>query len=378
MTDASQIKYRAQTFADEVILPNVTAWERERRFPRDVFLAAAEAGLTAIETPVPHGGLGHSFSVKAEIAEILGAADYGLAMAILNTQNIGAKLARDAEPKVAARYIPSILSGERLGCTALTEPGAGSDFAAITTLATQHGGGWVLNGEKAWIINAAAADIVVMYAQTEAGSGGKGIAAFLIDGQRDGFERLPAFDVAGEYTIGVGGFRLTGYRVNASELLQPAGEAFKSALQSINGARIYVAAICCGMVAACLETAAQYGRSRKTFGQVLTNRQGWRWSLAEAEVDLAAARLMVRNASAQIDACENAMQSAAQTKIFATRMATRHIPALAQLMGAEGLREDYCFGRHQVGARMASFTDGSTEMLLDRLSIAYANPSGLS
>lgn len=376
MTDASQIKDRARTFACDVILPNVKAWERERRFPREVFPAAVEAGLTAIETPVSHGGLGHPFSVKAEIAEILGAADYGLAMSILNTQNIGAKLARDAEPEVAARYIPSILSGERLGCTALTEPGAGSDFAAINTLATPDGDGWVLNGEKAWIINAAAADVVVMYAQTEAGSGGKGIAAFLIDGQRDGFERVPAFDVAGEHTIGAGGFRLNSYRAHAGELLQPAGEAFKSALHSINGARIYVAAICCGMVAACLETVAQYGRTRTTFGQPLVNHQGWRWSLAEAETDLAAARLMVRNASAQIDAGENAMQSAAQSKIFATRMATRHVPALAQLMGAEGLRDGYCFGRHQIGARMASFTDGSTEMLLDRLSVTYAKPSG--
>lgn len=374
MTDASQVKERARTFVDEVILPNITAWERERKFPQDAFRVAAQAGLTAIETPVSHGGLGHPFSIKAEIAEILGAADYGLAMAILNTQNIGAKLARDAEPCVAGRYIPSILSGDRLGCTALTEPGAGSDFAAISTLATPDGDGWVLNGEKAWIINAAAADIVVLYAQTEAGSGGKGIAAFLIDGQRKGFERLPAFDVAGEHTIGAGGFRLQDYRADVSEMLQPAGKAFKAALHSINGARIYVAAICCGMVAACLETAAQHGRLRNTFGQSLTDHQGWRWSLAEAEVDLAAARLMVRNASAQIDAGENAMQFAAQTKIFATRMATRHVPALAQLMGAEGLRDCYCFGRHQVGARMASFTDGSTEMLLDRLSVAYAKP----
>ena len=207
--------------------------------------------------------------------------------------------------------------------------------------------------------------------QTEPGSGGKGIAAFLIDGQRDGFERVPAFEVAGEHTIGAGGFRLVNYRAAANEMLQLPGEAFKAALHGINGARIYVAAMCCGMVASCLETSAQYGRSRQTFGSPLVGHQGWRWTLAEAETDLAAARLMVADAAARIDRGENAMQAAAQTKIFATRMATRHIPALAQLMGAEGLRDHYPFGRHQVGARMACFTDGSTEMLLDRLSTAY-------
>lgn len=369
----ADLKKAAETFAREVIAPSIMQWERDRTFPRDVFKAAAKVGLTAIETPVAHGGLGLPFSAKVEIAEVLGSVDYGLAMSILNTQNIGAKLARDAEPEVAARYIPAILSGARLGCTALTEPTAGSDFAAISTHARRDGDGWILNGEKAWIINAAAADIVVLYAQTEAGSGGRGIAAFLIDGQREGFERLPAYDVAGEYTIGAGGFRLTDYRAAANELLQPAGQAFKAALLSINGARIYVAAICCGMVNACLETAANHGRSRQTFGQSLVAHQGWRWRLAEAEVDLAAARALVQDAAVQIAAGQNAMQTAAQAKIFATRMATRHIPALAQLMGAEGLRDAYPFGRHQVGARMASFTDGSTEMLLDRLSVAYRN-----
>ena len=372
MSDAETLLKQARTFANEVVQPNVTGWERARSFPREAFFAAAEAGLTAIETPVAHGGLGLSFSVKAKVSEILGAADYGFAMAILNTQNIGAKLARDASPDVAARYIPDILSAERIGCTALTEPGAGSDFAAISTMARPDGDGWVLDGEKAWIINAAVADLVVCYVQTEPGSGGKGIAAFLIDGQRAGFERLPPFEVAGEYTIGAGGFRLKSYRVEAGEMLQPPGQAFKSALHSINGARIYVAAICCGMVSACLEAAADYGRARSTFGKPLVGHQGWRWALAEAEVDLAAARLMVQEAAGQIDRDENAMQTAARTKIFATWMATRHIPALAQLMGAEGLREAYPFGRHQIGARMACFTDGSTEMLLERLSDAYS------
>lgn len=371
MTDAATMIARARDFAEAVILPNVTRWERERAFPREVFAQAAEVGLTAVETPTEHGGLGLPFSVKAEVAEILGAADYGMAMAILNTQNIGAKLAREARPEVAARLIPEILTARRIGCTALTEPGAGSDFAAIGTIARRDGDGWVLDGEKAWIINAAAADIVILYAQTEEGAGGRGIAAFVIDGQRDGFERVDPFDVAGEYTIGAGGFRLCGYRAHAGEMLQPPGKAFKSALHLINGARIYVAAICCGLVSACIDTAAGYGRSRKTFGKPLVEHQGWRWSLADAEVDLEAARLMVRDAAMMIDRDENPMMAAARTKIFATRMATRHIPALAQLMGAEGLRDTYPFGRHQIGARMASFTDGSTEMLLERIATGY-------
>lgn len=356
-----------RAFAADIVAPGAAAWERERRIPREALEDAARIGLTGLQVPRAMGGLGLSFSFKAQVAEILGAADFGFAMSLINTQNVAQKLARDAAPDLAMRYIPDILAARRLGSTALTEPHAGSDFAAIRTLAERDGEGWRLTGEKAWIINAAASDVIVLYAQTDPDSGGRGIAAFLIDGMRAGFVRVPAFQMSGQHTIGAGGFRLEGYRVASDEMLQPPGQAFRAALDSINGARIYVAAICAGMVGRAIETAGAYGRTRTTFGRRLVEHQGWRWSLAEAETDLAAARLMVAEASALIDAGEDAQFAAARTKIFATRMAEAHLPRLAQLMGAEGLREEYPFGRHLIGARVAGFVDGSTEMLRERL-----------
>ena len=199
----------------------------------------------------------------------------------------------------------------------------------------------------------------------------RGIASFLIDGDRDGFHRDPAIAMTAQHSIGAGGFRLDGYRARMDEMLHPAGQAFKAALDGINGARVYVAAMCCGMVDACLNIAADYGRARQSFGKPLVRHQGWRWRLADAEVDLEAARLMVARAAQQIEAGENAMAAAARAKVFATRMAERHIAALAQNMGAEGLRENHPFSRHLIAARVASFTDGSTEMLLDRLTARH-------
>lgn len=366
MTDADEFLQRVAAFARDVVAPGAARWESERRIAVEAIEAAATIGLTGIEVPREWGGLGLGYGSKARAAELLSAADFGFTMSLLNTHNVAAKLARDT-PQLARRYLPDLLAGRRLGCTALTEPGAGSDFAAIGTLALRTPQGWRIDGAKAWITNAAAADVIVLYAQTEAGSGARGIASFLVDGRRAGFVREPFFALAGQHAIGTGAFRLEGYLARDDELLQPPGQAFKSAMRSINGARVYIAAMCNGMVGEALRVAQAHGARRQTFGRPLVEHQGWRWRLAEVATELQASRLLVEQASLQIEAGADAQLMAAQSKLFATRMAERQLPALAQAMGAEGLREDHPFGRHQAGARVASLVDGSSEMLLERI-----------
>jgi alkylation response protein AidB-like acyl-CoA dehydrogenase len=358
---------RAGAFASDVVMPGAPRWEAEQRIGREAVEAAAAIGLTGLEVPTSWGGLGLGFALKAQVAEALGAADFGFTMSLINTHNVAAKLAREAPAELAQRYVPDLLAGRRLGCTALTEPSAGSDFAAIRTLATRTPKGWRIDGEKAWITNAAEADVIVLYAQTEAGSGGRGIACFLVDGRREGFQRWPAFALTAQHAIGTGGFRLDGYIARDEEMLQPAGRAFKSALGSINGARCYIAAMCNGMVGEALRTAWNYGRERHSFGRPLADHQGWRWRLAEAGAELAAARLLVAQAAAQVESGADAQLLSAQAKLLSTRLAERQLPALAQAMGAEGLRREHCFGRHLAGVRVASFVDGSSEMLLERI-----------
>ena len=365
--DAEALIERASRFARDTVVPHAPLWERERRIGHEAIIAAAPLGLCAIEVPPEHGGLGQPFSVKARITEVMAAADFGFAFSLVNTQNVATKLAKEARPEVAARYVPDLIAGKIIGCTALSEPQAGSDFSAITTTATRVPGGWRIDGRKAWITNAALADVAVLYAQTEPGSAGKGIAGFVIDLRRAGVQREPAFALAGQHAIGTGGFTLDGYVATDDEVLQPPGRAFKAALGSINGARTYVAAMCCGMVGEALRIAAAYGEQRQAFGVPLAAHEGWRWRLAEASSELAACRLMVAQSAACIDAGEDAQTVAAQAKLLATRMAERQLVQLAQAMGAAGLREEYPFGRHLVGARIANFVDGSTEMLLERI-----------
>jgi alkylation response protein AidB-like acyl-CoA dehydrogenase len=367
MTILDDLLERSAGFARDVVAPLAPLWERERRIGREALTQAAALGLNGIEVPVSHGGLGLGFSAKLRVAERLAAADFGFTMSWINTHNVAAKLARDAHPDVAQRHVGDLVAGRRLGCTALTEPGAGSDFAAITTRATRLPQGWRLDGAKAWITNASEAEVVVLYAQTEPGSGAAGIAGFVVDARRAGFVREPAFALSGQHSIGTGGFQLDGYVASDDELLQPPGQAFKSALASINGARTYIAAMCNGMVGEALRIALAHGESRHSFGRPLADHQGWRWRLAEASADLAAGRLLVAHAAALIDSGTDAQLEAAQAKLHCTRMAERQLAALAQSMGAEGLREHHPFGRHIAGTRVASFVDGSSEMLLERI-----------
>lgn len=367
MDAVEDLLQRTAEFARDVVRPGAPRWETERRIAREAISAASVLGLTGLEVPVDFGGLGLGYRVKARVAEILGAADFGFTMSLLNTQNVAAKLAREAPAELARRHVPELLSGRRLGCTALTEPGAGSDVGAIVTTATHTTQGWRLDGVKAWITNAAEAELIVLYAQTEPGSGARGIGCFLVDASQPGFVREPACALTGQHAIGAGGFRLEGYVARDEHMLQPPGQAFKSAMRSINGARVYIAAMCNGMVGEALDVASDYGRRRHSFGQPLAAHQGWRWRLAEAATELEASRLMVAQASAQIESGADAQLKAAQAKLFATRMAERQLPALAQAMGAEGLREQHPFGRHLAGARVACFVDGSSEMLLERI-----------
>lgn len=373
-TDELSLLAQTGELAAQHVAPGAARWARERLTGTELLAQAAEVGLLGLQVPVAHGGRGLSFSCKAQAAEILAAADFGVAMALINTHNVAEQLARLASPGLAQRLIPGLVAGRHSACTALTEPGAGSDFSAIQTQAVAVPGGWQLDGVKSWITNAVHAEVIVVYAQTQAGAGAAGIAAFVVEAKKPGFQRLPAADMGPISTIGTGGFRLAGYHCTEEEMLSPPGEAFKDILGAINGARTYVAAMCCGMVGQALRVASAFGNQRQAFGKSLLGHQGWRWQLADAAIDLEAARLMVSQAGAMIDAGQQAQSAAAKAKVFATRMAQKHIAALMHAMGAQGLGESHPFVRHLAAAHIAALVDGSTEMLLERIAKDFKVP----
>ncbi len=252
----------AREFSRREVAPNAARWERERSYPREAIRAAAALGLARIQVPAEHGGLELRFRAKVRIMEEIARDDFAFAFALVNTHNAASRLARDGNDSQRARFLAGLLRGELIGAVSLTEPSAGSDFPAIRTRAERVSGGWRLNGEKAWLTNGAAVDVVVVYAQTDASAGGKGIAAFVVDARRAGFERGPAYGLAGAHALGAAGFKLDNYFAADEDRFYAPGAAFKTALASITGARIYVAAMCCGMVEESLELALVRARAQ--------------------------------------------------------------------------------------------------------------------
>ena len=363
----SRLLEQARDFSRREVGPNAARWERERAYPRESIRTAAGLGLTRIQVPAALGGLDLRFRAKVRIVEEIARDDFAFAFALVNTHNSAARLARDGNDSQRARYLDGLMRGELIGAVSLTEPSAGSDFPAIRTRAERVAGGWLLNGEKAWLTNGAAVDVVVVFAQTDPAAGGKGIAAFVVDAQRKGFERGAAYGLAGAHAIGAAGFKLDNYFAADDDLFYAPGAAFKNALASITGARIYVAAMCCGMVEEALGLALARARARSTFGRPLIERQGLRWMLADVATDFEAARLLAYRAARLLEAEQDAVLAAAHAKKFATRMAERRLPQCMQVFGAEGLMEAHPIGRHLAAARAAHYADGTTEIQNERI-----------
>ncbi len=357
---------RAKDFAERVVGPNARQWEDQRRYPIEALRAACAEGLAAIELPQALGGHEARFSAKLRVAEELAKHDFAFAFSLVNHHNATLRISQ-AKTAIAGRLLPRMLAGDVIGCSAYTEPGHGSDLAGLTTSARKVDGGWILDGQKAWITNAAVAGAILTLAQTDLRAGAGGIAMLVVEADAAGFIRENAYALQAAHAIGAGGFRLEGYFAPDEALIDAPGTAFRRSLAGINGARSYVAAMCAGMLDSALDHAVRAASARQAFGQRVIDFQGLRWSLVDAETDLAALRLLAYRAARQIDAGANAEQAAARAKKFAGQRTLGHLAACVQAMGADGLRSDHPLMRHLAACKVACFTDGTTEMMNERL-----------
>lgn len=369
--DEKALVQAAASFADRVIAPQADRWDRSgSALPRAVVQHWAQLGLNGLQVSRAAGGQGASYFTKIAVAEAVARVCMASAFALNLAQGSVTRMQREGSADQIARYLPRLMTGELICSPSLTEPGAGSDFAAITTMARPVPGGWRLDGEKAWVSNGAIADLLVMYAQTEPGSGGPGIASFIVDLHAPGVTRLPPYALIGGAAFGACGVRLDGVFVPGEDLFAPPGQAFKRALRGINGARTHVAAMVCATAETCLRTAVQYAASRHSFGQALLAHQGLRWQLAQVATELEGARLLTYRAVHIIAADGDAAIEAAFAKKAAAEMATRSVAACMQAMGAEGMRPEHGMGRHLASARAAAYADGTTEIMSDRIGAA--------
>lgn len=355
----------AREWAQVAVAPQAEAWETERRFAREAFDSAAEAGLTGLTAPGADGGRALGPVALTRVMEEIAAVDLGVAFSLAVHNNLVGAVARRAGYELRERYLDDLVAGRRLGAFLLTEPGVGSDAAAITTTARRDAdGGWVLDGAKAWVSNGAEASVLSVYATTEPGAGHRAVAAFLVDADTPGIERVTPYPLIGAHSLGTAEFLFDNCRVGPDALFVPAGQGFRAAMEGIDLARVLVGAMCCGMLEAGLEVARHYVSGRHAFGQPLAGFQAVQFSLADVATDLEASRLLTYRAAQLLAAGDGSSAvAAAHAKKFATRVAERGLAACMQVMGAAGARRHHCLPRHLTGARLTHYLDGATEIL---------------
>ncbi len=343
---------------------DAASWEGTRHYPLDAMREAGRSGLTGMLTPREQGGLGLTLGDACDIVARLAAEDFGHAFALKVHANMTASLARSAREDLISRHLDDLLHARQIGAFLLTEPGAGSDAAAITASARPDGDHWVLEGEKAWVTNGVAAGVLLVFLQTNPSQGWRGVAGFLVDADIPGIARTDPYTLLGGHSAGLCGFSFSSARVDQAAMILAPGDAFRAAMRGIDAARTGVAAMCCGMVEAALDQALDAVSSRAAFGRMIGDFQGVQWMLADVATELRAAQLLTRDAAAAFESGEDVQVACAHAKKFATRVAWKAISDCMQVMGARGFRGDAgdSLTRHLVCARMAQWLDGATEI----------------
>jgi acrylyl-CoA reductase (NADPH) len=338
--EAAPLLAELRAFAQAEVAP-ITATQQ---WAGPAIRAACARGLAGIEIPKALGGHGLPYPVRAAAAEALARVDFAFAFAFINHHNAILRIAESGSAEARERYVPTMLRGELIGCTAMSEDGAGSDFTAIGMAARRVEGGWRLTGGKQWIGNAVGAEVALVFAQTDAQLGPAGIACF------------------------IGGFELTDSFVPDSDVLYPPGQGFRQAMAGVNKARVHIAAMACGLLHSALAQATAYCASRMVAGQPVFNQQGLRWSLVDVSVTHDVLQLLTQRAAALIEARDDAaVEAAATAKLYAGNECLAAIAQCVQALGARGMAEGQGLTRRLLAAKALCLADGSNEVMRERL-----------
>ncbi len=329
---------------------------------------ACVQGLAGLEVPKALGGLGLPYTVRAAAVEALARVDFAFAFAFINHHNAILRIAESAGAEARARYIPGMLRGELIGCTAMSEAGAGSDFTAIGMAARKVDGGWRLTGGKQWIANSVGAEVALVFAQTDAQLGPAGIACFIVRLDGPDCRRVVDQPLDGLELAGIAGFELHDSFVPDSDVLYPPGHGFKLAMTGVNKARVHIAAMACGLLHSALQQATAYCSARMVAGQPVLNQQGLRWSLVDVSLVHDALRLLTQRAAALIEArADEAVEAAAAAKLYAGNESLAAIGQCIQALGARGMTESRGLTRSLLAAKALCLADGASEVMRERL-----------
>ena len=350
-------------FAAARLAPNALDWDRRKHFPRDVLAEAGELGLGALYVREDVGGTGLRREDAAAIFEALAMGDPTIAAYITIHNMVAWMIDRNGTPAQREQWLPRLATLRDLGAYCLTEPGAGSDAAAITTSAIADGDEYVLTGVKQFISGAGEASVYVVMARTGE-PGAKGVTAFLVPADVAGLSFGPNEHKMGWNAQPTRQVVLDEVRVPASAVLGEVGGGFRIAMKGLNGGRVNIAACSLGGAQWALDRAVRYVHERFTFGEALAERQSVVFALADMATELVAARALVERAARAID--EDAPDVAVQcamAKRFATDAGFEIANRALQLHGGYGYLQEYGIEKVVRDLRVHQILEGTNEIM---------------
>jgi butyryl-CoA dehydrogenase len=364
LTEQQQaFQQQVETFAAERVAPTAPLVDEGNAFPLEIVREAAGRGLLGITISEKWGGGGQDHVSYALALEALAKASSVLAVIVsVNTSLVAEPIAEFGSEAQQQMWLPRLASGQSIGAFALSEEHAGSDAANQQTVARLDDRGYVINGHKVWVANAAAADIVLLFAATQPGMRGRGISAFLLPMDTPGLERVATGDSLGVRGLGCMDLELRDVRVDADALVGAPGDGFGIVLRALDGGRVAIAAQALGAGTAALDEALRHARSHHAFGQPIGNYQAIQWMLADMATELDAARLLTLKAADAYEREARPTLEASMAKLFASEAAHRAADKAMQILASHGYRRGSVVERLFRDVRAAEIYQGTSEV----------------
>jgi alkylation response protein AidB-like acyl-CoA dehydrogenase len=354
-------------FAEGEVLPLVEQMEHAGKLDENLIKQCFELGLMAIESPEEYGGAGSTiFNAILAIEELARVdASVSVFVDVHNTlvTNAFMRWATDEQKK---KYLPQ-MAESRVGAYALSEAGSGSDAFAMKTRAVERDDYWELNGQKLWITNGNEAEIFIVFATIDPNAGYKGITAFIVEKNFEGFSVGKKEDKLGIRASSTTELIFDNCKVPKENVLGEVGKGYKVSIETLNEGRIGIGAQMVGIAQGAYENALKYTAEREQFGQAINSFQGVQFQLAEMAVDIEAARLLVYNAARLKDAGRPFLKEAAMAKLYSSRTAERVSSKAIELYGGYGYVKDYPVEKFWRDSKIGAIYEGTSNMQLQTI-----------
>jgi alkylation response protein AidB-like acyl-CoA dehydrogenase len=365
--DEKMLRDAARDFAESVIKPQVHEMDEAAKLNPDLVKQFFEMGLMGIEVPEKYSGGGGSFFMSVVAIEQISRVDAsaGVFMDVQNTLVNNAFLNFGNED-IQERYLPQ-LATEKVGAYCLSEAGSGSDAFALKTTAKEEGDHYVLNGSKMWITNANEADIFIVFANVNPDAGYKGITAFVVERDFDGFSVAKKENKLGIRASSTCEILLEDCKVPKENILGEVGKGYKVAIETLNEGRIGIGAQMIGVAQGALDAAVDYTKEREQFGKSISEFQGVQFQLAKMATDIETARLLVYNAARIKESGEKFLKEAAMAKYHASEVAERVSSQAVDLFGGYGYVKEYPVEKFYRDAKIGKIYEGTSNMQLNTI-----------